>query len=628
LGLYLGAVKLFWCETCNVPLLDEKCSLCGGVGTKVNISPPGDARPAFRGEIEILQKAVMKQFGVRLPHGCIVLNKVPYLDHMDEVIINGVILGALRFNIFKFDWEFVPRLAGGCKIWQFGGKKWVCVDEGAVNAILKGSANLLGPGVVDCDPEINVDDQVILVTREGDVFGVGVAKKSGEGMLRREKGVAVKVREKGVWREKEGKEGGTWENAVKANEEALAEFERKAIRFIRNVARNYGRPVTVAFSGGKDSLVTLLLAVKALGLENLKVLFIDTGVEFPETVKYTYEIVEKLGVNLLTAEVGEEAFWELVEMFGPPGRDYRICCKRCKLGPLTKLIEENFPEGCVTFIGRRSYESEARFREPKVSVNPWVPKQISAYPIKDWTALHVWLYIFREKADYNPLYEIGFNRIGCWPCPASKVSEIRLLKERHRELYDKLMSVLETWRERYGYPKEWIKYGFWRWKRLPRGHIKLAERLGVNVPAERPAGGEKISYSVEEERWNVTGVLRGRFNCSMDMPRIKNIANVIGKVTEDKSEIIVEGREGVCRLSVDGTFEILGESRGKLKRLEKLMFHVVVRAMRCVGCGECTSACKKEAILIKWGLAWIMEDRCIHCSKCLKSRCTAFYANA
>lgn len=627
LGVYLGAVKLFWCTNCGVPLLDEKCSSCGGRGVNVGISPPGDVRPAFRREIEVLRKVVKCQFGVELRYdGCVVLNKVPHLDHMDEVIMDGEIIGALRFNVLKLSWEFLPKLAGGRVIRRQGGGKWVCADKGAVESILQGSANLLGPGVVDCDHEINIGDHVVVVDSNGEVFAVGVAKKSGREMLARERGVAVKIRERGILPRGKEVNRGTWSDAVRANEEVLDMFERNALRFIRNVAKNYGRPVTVAFSGGKDSLVTLLLVQKALG-ENFKVLFVDTGVEFPETVAYTERFIKKLGVDLLEEKVAGDVFWKLVEEFGPPGRDYRICCKGCKLGPLTKLIKENFPEGCLTFIGQRSYESEARFREPKISVNPWVQGQIAAYPIKNWTALHVWLYIFREGVEYNPLYEKGLSRIGCWPCPASKLSEIEVLKETHEDFYKILMDTLEKWREKYGYPEEWIRYGFWRWKKLPKGHLELAKQLGV--PVERPAGGRKITYRIEQrEERDGKIMLFGRFNSPVDPPRIRNVANTMGEVSTDIGEVVITCRWGEAKILEDGSFTISSSSEEEIDEIKRRVAHVVVKALRCVACGECVSACKRQAILINWGMAWILEDRCTHCSKCMEVRCTAIYANS
>ena len=471
-----------------MPLLDETlCHVCGSLAEKVHISPPGDVRPGFKNELDLTRKIIDKQYGEGIGKQLIpddkitLLNKVSYYDHMDEIIVDGKVLGNIRFNPTLRDWEFAPKLIGARRLWKAGCSKWVKVDSGAVEPIIKG-ANILGPGVLDCSSDISEGDQVIVLSPKNEVIAVGTAKRNAADMLTKTKGVVVKPREYGPPGELFLLKGGqNWETVIEANKEILQKYEQEAINFIRNTAKTHSKPVTVAFSGGKDSLVTLLLVQKALG-NSFRILFIDTGIEFRETVEYTHYILNKLGLaeKLLERKVDPNTFWNLFECFGPPGRDYRICCKSVKLGPTSRLIEENFPNGCLTFIGQRRYESDARAREKKVSVNPWVSKQISATPIQDWTALHIWLYIFQQKAPYNPLYERGLSRIGCWPCPASKLAEFEMLKTEYPELWKKLQKALEKWRKKYNFPREWIDYGFWRWKNLPDGQLKLVKELKLS----------------------------------------------------------------------------------------------------------------------------------------------------
>ncbi len=53
--------------------------------------------------------------------------------------------------------------------------------------------SILAPGVVNADPQIRVNDEVVFC---GDkAFGVGRAKMSGWEMVQSRKGVAVQVRE-------------------------------------------------------------------------------------------------------------------------------------------------------------------------------------------------------------------------------------------------------------------------------------------------------------------------------------------------------------------------------------------------------------------------------------------------
>ena len=39
----------------------------------------------------------------------------------------------------------------------------------------------------------------------------------------------------------------------------------------------------------------------------------------------------------------------------------------------------------------------------------------------------------------------------------------------------------------------------------------------------------------------------------------------------------------------------------------------------CLGCGDCQTACKFDAIIIKDGLAFVYEDKCVACGACVKA---------
>jgi phosphoadenosine phosphosulfate reductase len=218
----------------------------------------------------------------------------------------------------------------------------------------------------------------------------------------------------------------SWADVVAANRAPLDRAVAKAVSFIKEGVLRVGKPVAVSYSGGKDSLATLLLVLDA-GIRP-KVLFVDTGLEFPETVENANRTASELGLELLTEKAGE-AFWENLPRFGPPGRDARWCCKCCKLGPITRLISREFSGGVLSFIGQRRYESEARASKGPVWKNPWVPGQTGASPIQDWTSLSVWLYIFSKKAAYNPWYERGLDRIGCFLCPATNLADLELVRK-------------------------------------------------------------------------------------------------------------------------------------------------------------------------------------------------------
>ena len=79
----------------------------------------------------------------------------------------------------------------------------------------------------------------------------------------------------------------------------LKELEAESIYVLREVAAQFERPV-ILFSGGKDSIVVVHLAMKAFYPAKIPfpLLHIDTGHNFTETIEYRDALVEKLGAEL------------------------------------------------------------------------------------------------------------------------------------------------------------------------------------------------------------------------------------------------------------------------------------------------------------------------------------------
>lgn len=433
--VWFGTGRLWWCENCNLPLASDGCSICNSKGTKVEITPQFDPRPAFGWDISTMNSACLEQFGCRLldPGTPVVMNRLPSPDRAEEAVAYGRIIARVFFDGGTV--RLKPTAEGAALLLLKKQKKGLVKIADATAPFLK-DGDLLAPGVEDADPGIAREDRV---TIESENFvAVGIAKMSGQEMIESEKGRAVKV--KGIVVAKKTENPlktypDDWRShaVVAANSGHLSKMESEALSFIRREAKAAQNvPKVVSFSGGKDSLAVLLLAEKALGADGFRTIFIDTGLEFPETLEY----VDGLSRDILKEGAGD-SFWKNLRSMGPPARNRRWCCKVCKLGPVSRLINREFPEGCLSFMGERRYESLDRARRPRVDVNPWIEKQVHAYPIIDWTALDVWLYIFSRGAKYNPLYEKGFTRIGCWLCPACDPYDFSLVERLHPGLWGK-----------------------------------------------------------------------------------------------------------------------------------------------------------------------------------------------
>ncbi len=617
----LGKMTLRWCDHCNVPILEQKkCAVCGGDTRQMEITPPGDVRPAFKHDIDVIRKTIDNQFG----EGCgqlviqdnhiILLNKAPALDRMDEVIMDGEVIGTMRYDLGK-GWTFLSRMPAARCIVKNASKGMVTTDDGAVKPILGGS-NLLAPGVISTSEGLKAGDEVIIICKDGKALASGTARMSGEDIIPGSRGMAVKIR----WCE-EPKDADefpetTWDLIIKANSKEMEMKIAASEKFMKTVIEEKQKPAIISFSGGKDSLAVLILSKKA-GLD-IPLFFIDTGLEFPETVEYVKRTAVEHNTELILEYAPLEAFQEGLNVFGPPGRDYRWCCKTNKLGPTVRAIMKHFPDGVLSFIGQRRYESESRASKPKVWENPWTPGQIGASPIQNWTALHVWMLILGEHEEYNPWYEKGLDRIGCYLCPASDLAELEIVQESPK--YQEWSLYLEEYAEKRGLPESWITYGAWRWRRMPQSIREELDKIGVSIKSDKSVKidiPQNLNLTLQEgvSPCTLGYSIEGAFNKPLNLQRTSSLMNIIGDVELNEEE-------GWCAVSNVTIFEegalIAKDKEEKLLRekVEKIR-KVVIKAAECVGCGVCIGKCTQGALRLDDGKIFIGEG-CIHCGKCLE----------
>lgn len=452
---FLGKLVLNWCDKCNTPVLGKKC-FCGEETREVLITPPGDIRPAFKTDIDHINSLYEEQFGQKLiPDGNIViLNKIPDKDRMEEVIMGGAVVCAYRYIPEEKRWELLPRIHAAKYSQPI--KKYVVADDGAIESIKQGSS-LLAPGLVDIEETVKTGDEVFILTKSGECIGVGRAREDASDAKKMDKGSIVRTRKTKPGICNTGK--ASWEDALESNKRILEQNETEAVNFVKSVvSKNPDLPVNVSYSGGKDSLATLLVVLKALG--KVPVLFSDTYLEFPETYQNIEDVVKKYDLEIIKTGAGD-TFWEIFEVEGPPAVDARWCCSVCKLMPVKRIIEERWGE-CLSFIGQRKYESLARMKSPRVWRNFKVQVQLSAAPIQHWTALHVFLYLFREKAPYNALYERRIDRIGCFMCPSSDLATFEIIKAEYPDLWNMWEEKLQIWMNKKGLAEEWRNNSEWR----------------------------------------------------------------------------------------------------------------------------------------------------------------------
>jgi sulfate adenylyltransferase subunit 2 len=201
----------------------------------------------------------------------------------------------------------------------------------------------------------------------------------------------------------------------------LDELESEAIFIIREVWAQFQNPV-ILFSGGKDSILVTHLAKKAFYPAKIPfaLLHIDTGHNFPETIRFRDNLVNITKTRLIVGSVQEAInSGRVVEERGKNASRNTL-----QITTLLDAIEYNKID-CAIGGGRRDEEkarAKERFFSHRDEFGQWNPKyqrpelwnllngkhfhgeHFRAFPISNWTEMDVWNYIKRENISIPSLY--------------------------------------------------------------------------------------------------------------------------------------------------------------------------------------------------------------------------------
>jgi 3'-phosphoadenosine 5'-phosphosulfate sulfotransferase (PAPS reductase)/FAD synthetase len=131
----------------------------------------------------------------------------------------------------------------------------------------------------------------------------------------------------------------------------------------------------------------------------------------------------------------------------PPSRKAQFCTEKLKLVPQRRWVRETFGVGgrfegedYCRYKGVRRDESEGRKDTPFEQFDEWFDCQLFA-PIFDWTKQMCFDYVKAHGERVNPLYALGFNRVGCAPCINSSKADIVNWTIRRPEMIEKVRQL-------------------------------------------------------------------------------------------------------------------------------------------------------------------------------------------
>ena len=201
----------------------------------------------------------------------------------------------------------------------------------------------------------------------------------------------------------------------------IDELEAEAIFILREVASKFDNPVLL-FSGGKDSIVLTRLAKKAFYPAQIpfKLLHVDTGHNFPETLDFRDNLISEMGLDLVIGYVQDNINED------PSIEEKGANASRNSIQTITLLdmIEKNKFDVAIGGARRDEEKSRAkeRFFSHRDEFGQWSPKNqrpelwslfnsykshgehFRVFPLSNWTELDVWNYINKEELELPSLY--------------------------------------------------------------------------------------------------------------------------------------------------------------------------------------------------------------------------------
>lgn len=126
----------------------------------------------------------------------------------------------------------------------------------------------------------------------------------------------------------------------------------------------------------------------------------------------------------------------------------QFCTTHLKLEPQRRWIREHLSDvAYIRYSGVRRDESERRKNTPRLSWDKYFDCELVC-PLAEWTKEECFAFVQGRGERINPLYMMGFSRVGCAPCVNSTKDDIREWAARSPEMIDKV----REWERRVGKP--------------------------------------------------------------------------------------------------------------------------------------------------------------------------------
>lgn len=399
---------------------------------------------------------------------------------------------------------------------------------------------------------------------------------------------------------------------VEKNHVILDSLVQETVKQVYNTYKKYQNKVDVfyvAFSGGKDSVVTLDIVQKALPHNAFKAVYSNTDMELPTThnlIPLIKDYCSERDIVFIEAKANFSSDYSW-NKFGPPARRMRWCCTVHKTAPVISTLRKIYSLDrfhSVMITGVRASESIARSDYEELSLGKKIAGQYSFHPIIDWDSAELFLYIFEKKLYLNESYKLGLSRVGCLVCPSSTERHEYLKHKLFPKETDKFFSIIldtsskdlsgDNW-------KTFLDIGGWK-TRFSGRELKISED-------ERFLFSESKDYYI--------------FQVDKLNDKWKIWYKTIGELQETEENIKFE-YDGIWRsgfVKKDGQISYIKIEKQETTKnsIDFLSYFksILAKSQYCIQCGTCEAECPFNCISMREGDLQI-SDNCRKCKSCLK----------
>ena len=404
---------------------------------------------------------------------------------------------------------------------------------------------------------------------------------------------------------------------VAKNADVLETLVQETIRNVYNTYSDYKDKVDVfyvAFSGGKDSVVTLDIVQRAIPHDSFVVMFGDTQMEFPDTyslVEKQKTICEKERIKFVVSksEQTPDYTWN---QFGPPAQTIRWCCSVHKTSPqillLRKLLSKPSFRG-MAFTGIRGDESVSRGQYDDVSFGDKHKGQYSCHAILHWGSAEVFLYIFKNNLLLNETYKKGNSRAGCLVCPMAAYKNFFFKEKCYGGNPDSPLSttkynniILNTTSKSFSTQKditEFMETAGWKARRSGR-ELNITKENCIEISENGILTVTLVKQRTDWREW------------------LKTVGDIVN-ITDKKIEVICNKKTYSINCKTEGTMQVFSVDLSSNTKDDILFGSALKSVFRktayCIGCHVCEANCPNGFISMSNGEV-LIDDKCAKCRKC------------